>query len=81
MSDTVNLDEPPAQIDTVELDGFSVLAAVSGSETHALLSVAFNEINGINFEFTKLGMAPFAAVKAAAKDLAELDSNPAPGGD
>jgi len=67
MSDTVNLDEPPAQIDTVGLDGFSVLAAVSGSETHSLLSLAFNEINGISFEFTKLGMAPFAAVKAAPK--------------
>mgnify|MGYP003460722192 CR=1 FL=1 len=66
MSDTANLDQPASQVDTVDLEGFSILAAVSGSETHAALSVAFNEINGINFEFTKLGMAPFAAVRAAA---------------
>ncbi len=67
MSDTANLDLPASQTDTVDLEGFSILAAVSGSETHAALSVAFNEINGINFEFTKLGMAPFAAVRAATR--------------
>ena len=63
----MNADQLSAQIETTGLDGLTILASVSGSETHAALSVAFNEINGINFEFSKLGLVPVAAVKTAAR--------------
>jgi pilus assembly protein CpaE len=66
VSDAISLDQPPAQTDTTGLDGLTVLAAVSGSETHAALSVTLGEVNGLSVEFSKPGLVPVAAVKSAA---------------
>jgi pilus assembly protein CpaE len=67
MSDIAVKDTPPDQIDTVSLDGFLVLAALSERETQAALSGVLDKINGIEVELANLGLVPVAAVKAALK--------------
>ncbi len=68
MSDPIaNLEAPPAQIDTSDLDGIVVLICAADRETQVSLNESFGEINGIEFEFTGLGLVPIAGVKSATK--------------
>jgi pilus assembly protein CpaE len=63
----VRLETPASQFETAHLEGLTVFAAVSDRETQAALSTAYNEIDGINFEFAPFGLVPLAALKASQK--------------
>jgi pilus assembly protein CpaE len=68
MSDTVvRIGMPASQIDTANLQGVSVFAAIAERETQAALSAAYNEIEGIDFEFAPFGLVPVAALKNSLK--------------
>jgi pilus assembly protein CpaE len=69
MTDTVvQLETSASHIETANLDGLAILATVSERETQAALSTAFNEIEGIDFEFASFGLVPIAAIKAATRE-------------
>lgn len=68
MSDTaMRLEASTSQIDTDDLVGLSVLAAVADRETEAALAAAFAEIDGIEYDFAPFGLVPVAALKSSLK--------------
>lgn len=67
MSDTTADLDLSSQTETLNLDGIAVLVCAADRETKVVLTDALGMINGIEAEFSGLGLVPMAGLKSAIK--------------